>query len=111
MLIFSNGTAYFATKSSAIYIDEQGNPVKSTQLYDVECECMINTLSDDKRGRYEDGRYRNCSYSVLIDMDGVGKNFNPQSVKLEHENKGNLGEFQVQRIEYYNLTSSIEIWV
>ena len=111
MLIFINGKAYFATRSTDDYLDENGNPIQTKQLYDVECDCTINTLSEDRKGRYDDGRYRNCSYSVSINMDSVGNTFNPQSVRLEHKNKGALGEFQIQRIEYYELTGTIEVWV
>lgn len=109
MLVFRNGTASWLD-SYVNVLDEEGNPQNTEGLYS-ESECYISTLQEDRKGRYDDGRYRNCSYSVMFDMDEVSVNFSPKSITLTHENKGSLGEFTVQRIEYYNLTRSIEIWV
>jgi hypothetical protein len=68
-------------------------------------------LNENKKGSYDDGRYKNCTYSIIIDYSSVDDNFNPVSVELTHDKKGNIGEFTIQRIEYYSLTKSIEIWV
>lgn len=92
MLLFSNG-----------YISAMG----------VRARCYIETLSEDKRGEIasEQVRYATQSYSVLLDADSVPQDFIPQAVALEHDRKGVLGNFTVQRIEWYDLTKSIQIWV
>lgn len=109
MLVFRNGTANWLDSYTNV-LDKDGNPQRAEGLYS-EAVCYITTLEENKKGMYDDGRYRNCSYSVMFDMDSVSYDFNPKSVSLHHENKGFLGDFTVQRIEYYNLTRSIEIWV
>lgn len=109
MLIFKNGVAIFK-KQSSVTFDDNGHPLPSVAEL-LEVVCNITTLSENKKGTYEDGRYKNCTYSILIDYSSVDDNFNPVSVELTHDKKGNIGEFTIQRIEYYSLTKSIEIWV
>lgn len=115
MLVFVNGyMTYFDDEGDAV-LDENGNPAVesgSDSGGDSDSvECYIETLTADKRGRYDDGRYSNCQYSVLINSESVPLSFFPKKVRLEHNRKGDLGLFEVQRIEFYDLTQSIELWV
>lgn len=75
--------------------------------------CYIETLSEDKRGNAtaEQVRYANRSYSILLDADSVPQGFNPTVVALEHDRKGTLGQFTVQRIEWFDLVKTVQIWV
>lgn len=110
MLIFQNGTAYFNTAENVADIDEYGLPIRSGG-FDLSVPCYIETQNENKRGHYDDGAYPNGSFVVSFDYDGVGEDFSPTKVRLEHERKGNLGEFTIQRIEYYDITRTIQIWV
>ena len=117
MLVFVNGyMTYFDDEGDAV-LDENGNPgvdsgSDSGSGYDgTSVECYIETLTADKKGRYDDGRYSNAQYSVLINSENVPLSFNPLKVGLVHDRKGDLGVLEVQRIEFYELTQSIELWV
>lgn len=109
MLIFPNGTLEFATMPHAV-IDKNGNPIAETST-DSECRCTIETITENRNGRNDAGQYMNASYSVLLDEDSVEDDFNPSLVTLIHDDKGNLGQFKVQRIEHYHLTRSIQLWL
>ena len=113
MQIFPNGKlGYTNTTATAGDLDEHGMPVAASSTPSVEVVCTITTLSEDRKGRYDDGRYRNCMYSVTCNMEDVGVEFNlVKSVHLSHDIKGDLGNFQVQRIEFYTITQTVEIWV
>ena len=92
-------------------LDAEGMPIPVPTRQMSEVRCTITTLTEHSRGRYEDGKYRASSYSVTLNSEDVAADFAPSVVTLVHERKGNLGTFQVQRIEYYDITQTIEIWV
>ena len=113
MQIFPNGTmTYTVTDTSLPDLDENGYPVSVTQGGRRSVICTVTTLTEDRKGRYDDGRYRNCRYSVTCDLDEVGTGFKDvKSVTLTHDIKGLLGTFQVQRTEFYTITQTVEIWL
>lgn len=115
MQIFPNGTMSYADPSveAQTDFDEKGLPIASSEeTTDLSVICTISTLSEDRKGRYDDGRYRNCQYSVTCNLEDVGNEFNSvKSVTLNHDIKGSLGTFLVQRIEFYTLTQTVEVWV
>ena len=114
MQIFPNGTLTYADPTVAQSdLDEDGLPVAASESVTRKTVvCTISTLSEDRKGRYDDGRYRNCQYSVTCNLEEVGTGFNSvRSVSLTHDIKGFLGTFQVQRIEFYTITQTVEIWL
>jgi hypothetical protein len=115
MQIFPNGTMTYAdpTATPQSDLDENGLPVAVSAADSmVSVVCTISTLSENRKGRYDDGRYRNCQYSVTCNLEEVGTAFKDvRSVALTHEIKGDLGTFQVQRTEFYTLTQTVEIWL
>lgn len=125
MQIFPNGRLSF-TRASQADLDEHGMPMPADNSAVQDIECTITTLEENKKGNYEDGKYRNCQYSVTFNMDDVEDTdgdtfplalanvmgtFSPCRVGLSHERFGNMGFFEVQRVEYYEITRTIEIWV
>jgi len=110
MLIFANGTLGYSSTSGSADLDANGYPVAASS-FDNEVNCTISTLTENRKGNADGARYKSCQYSVSVDMSAVESDFNPKYIKLTHENKGELGVFTVQRIEYYNITGSIELWV
>ena len=64
-----------------------------------------------RKGSYDDGDYKSCRYSVTCNLEDVGSDFHPSAVSLRHDDKGELGFYQVQRVEYYHLTNTVELWV
>ena len=118
MLVFRNGTISYVNATEVLRDVTAGT-------YDGTCGCTISTLTENKKGRYgnegkyqesqysvDEGKYQECQYSVLVNYSEVDLDtFNPSIVKLVHNRKGELGNFTVQRIEYYDITRTIEIWV
>ena len=115
MQIFPNGTMTYAdpTATPQSDLDENGLPVAVSAADSmVSVVCTISTLSEDRKGHYDDGRYRNCQYSVTCNLEDVGTEFREvKSVSLTHDIKGGLGSFQIQRMEFYTLTQTVEIWL
>lgn len=99
------------TEAHDVDLDEEGLPIPVPERQMSEVRCTITTAMEHSRGRYEDGKYRACSYSVTLNSEDVAEDFNPTAVVLTHDKKGVLGTFQVQRVEYYDITQTIEIWV
>ena len=111
MIVFPNGTLRYAD-GTAQDLDEKGFPIPAELAGGTnECRCTITTVTEDRNAVYDGGAYIQARYSVKCDMDDVGEGFNPSNVTLVHEQKGDLGAFQVIRIEYYTITRTIEIWV
>ncbi len=111
MQIFPNGYMRYGDPTQPD-LDESGMPVAVSSLDQKEVRCTISTISEDRKGRYDDGRNRNCAYSVTCNLEEVGTAFHSvRSVSLTHDITGALGSFQVQRIEFYTITQTVEIWV
>jgi len=114
MQIFQNGKmTYTYPIVGKSELDGNGLPIPAYgSVGQVEVVCTISTLSENRKGKYDDGRYRNCQYSVTCNLEEVGTEFNSvKSVALRHDIKGNLGSFQIQRIEFYTITQTVEIWL
>jgi len=113
MQIFPNGTLSYALPTQAAQeLDASGWPIEASSSTLRSVPCTISTLSEDRKGRYDDGRFRNCQYSVTCNMEDVGTEFcGVKYVTLTHEIKGSLGSFTVQRIEFYTITMTVEIWI
>lgn len=109
MLVFLNGILTYSQIETQ-RLDKYGNPIAENAT-EKHVQCFINTSSENRNGRYEDGQFKHATYNVLVDMDSVEDNFNPKRISLLHQQKGNLGSFPVQRIEFYTITRSIELWV
>ena len=96
MQIFPNGTMTYAdpTVTPQSDLDENGLPVAvSSDVEKKSVGCTISTLSENRKGIYDDG------------INSV------RSVSLTHDIKGDFGTFQVQRIEFYTITQTVEIWL
>jgi hypothetical protein len=125
MLIFKNGYVSWVQTSTQDLVDTNGNAI-AVEGQMRKAECYIDVVQEDKRGELSDGhtqrsngkytqrsngKYTQRSYKVLLDQSSVPAKFNPTSITLHHNRKGNIGTYTVQRIEFYDLTGSIEIWV
>lgn len=110
MLIFSNGTAFFGCTNGESDVDENGMPIVNEELT-TEAPCYIESIGEGRDGSYEEGKYPRGSFTISLDFDSVGDDFAPKRVRLVHERKGDLGVFSIQRIEFYSLTRTIQVWV
>lgn len=92
-------------------LDSEGYPIALPKQQMAEVRCTITTVTEHRKGSYDDGDYKSCRYSVTCNLEDVGSDFHPSAVSLCHDDKGELGFYQVQRVEYYHLTNTVELWV
>lgn len=107
MLPFKNSTLYWIESTSAVPMVQ----MQSVGVPEASCEAYVETLSENKKGSNSDGKYKNCSYAIYVNMSSVTDGWNPSFVKFVHKHKGESEWMTVQRIEFYDLTNTIEIWV
>jgi hypothetical protein len=110
MLIFQNGTAYFDAPQATSDIDENGKPIAGAAI-SLEVPCYIEFGSESRNGKTDDGKIPRLSFTVSFDYDSVGADFNPSVVRVVHNYKGDLGTYTIQRLEHYDLTRTIQVWV
>ena len=121
MQIFPNGIMRYYSHGAAVPeeprtermedLDSEGYPVALPKQQMAEVRCTITTVTEHRKGSYDDGDYKSCRYSVTCNLEDVGGDFHPSAVSLRHDDKGELGFYQVQRVEYYHLTNTVELWV
>lgn len=106
--MFINGYIYKSTTTSSYIDSTTGELVSSEQSWDAGAPCCITTNSDTRRGVYDDGEFRQASYTVIIEMNG--KHYSAETVKLER-NGEELGEFRVLSIEPITTMGRVKIVV
>ena len=116
MLVFDNGTVSWDELAVPPTFNESGD-IEASEKHEMSARCNISILSENKKD-YEDGKAESATYLVTIDMESVPNvstnasgQLSATYIKLQHDRKGCLGVFPIQRIEYYEITQSIGIWV
>lgn len=87
--------------------DAKGNPIKVSYTPGTPIECNIKTNTHNNKGVYVDGKFTQSKYILLIDMD---PSFTADRISINYHGK-DLGDFQVQDIEYLDAVDSIKITV
>ena len=82
---------------------EIGDTIPVVMTWGTPIECNIKTSSGT--GRYEDGTFKIPSYEVLIEM----QSFDADRVKLTDNRNVDLGEYQVQDIQFLDYTEMVKI--
>ena len=107
-MIVENGTIRIYSIESGGF-DENGNPIKPTEILGEAIPCNWKRNSYEKRGVYEDGVFTAASYIILVDA----KEFVPCRFRL-FDSKGNsLGDYQVRQkgISFLDYVNCIELIV
>ena len=89
----TNGTLQYCSLAEGGF-NEDGEPIAAgTPTLSKAIPCSIKTVTNNSKGRYEDGKFNQASYEILVET----ANF-PLSVKrVRLQRKGiDLGEFAVQ---------------
>lgn len=95
-------------QSSTGRFDELGNPVIEDAVYGEEIECCIQTVNDNRKGRYIDGIFRQSSFYIFVESC----NAIPASTMIKVERNGEyLGEFNIQSVEELSSVGRIKITV
>lgn len=83
--------------------NEFGELVESTFLWSEPIPCHIKTNSDNRRGKYEDGEFRQASFTILTEqMDNLS--FNRVRLERQGEDLGEYGVMNAENIESQNRT-------
>jgi hypothetical protein len=82
---------YFSSMGGGF--DEDGEPIGATEAWSDPVDCFIETVTNNSKGRYEDGKFNQASYEVLVENGAVPIDIN--RVRLVRLGK-TLGEFAVQ---------------
>ena len=71
-------------------MDEAGRPAEATAGWSASRPCQIQTNSDNRKGRYEDGIFHQASYTLLVEL----QTFPHKRIRIERGGE-QLGEFDV----------------
>lgn len=102
----ANGTLQYLTTTPASK-NEYGEPIPAHTSLSKPFRCSIKTNSDNRKGVYEDGLFRQASFSVLLESQKL-EEFN--RVRLTRDGE-DLGEYQVMSREQLKSVGRISILV
>lgn len=89
----TNGYLQYTIYSSGGF-NEDGEPIAvGTATWSEAVPCHIKTVTNTSKGRYEDGKFDQASYEVLVETSNIPLDVN--RVRLVR-GKTDLGEFVVQ---------------
>ena len=88
----TNGILQYLTHTDGGFNDD-GEPIMGTDSWSTPVSCSIKTVTSDSKGRYEDGKFNQASYEVLVENGQVP--FDTNRVRLMR-NDVELGEYVVQ---------------
>lgn len=87
-----NGYLQYLTHTGGGFNDD-GEPVMGTDTWSTPVPCSVNTVTNNSQGEYEDGKFNQASYEVLVENGQVPIDTN--RVKLFRYDV-ELGEYAVQ---------------
>lgn len=64
----TNGTLRFSTYIPGGFNDD-GEPIAGHDGWSEAIPCSIKTVTNNSKGRYEDGKFNQASYEVLVEPD------------------------------------------
>lgn len=75
-------------------IDEYGEVIAPSSEWSEPIPCSIKTNSDNRKGKYEDGEYRQASFTILVELTS----FPYGRISLQRLGE-ELGEYRVMSSE------------
>lgn len=94
-----NGTLSYLIEQTASF-DEDGVPTPNVSTWSQPVECWIQTNTHNERGTYQDGKFTQASYLVLLERQRLATE--PSRVRLVRGTK-ELGEYDVQDCQRVHL--------
>lgn len=59
-------------------LDSEGYPIALPKQQMAEVRCTITTVTEHRKGSYDDGDYKSCRYSVTCNLEDVGGTSTPR---------------------------------
>lgn len=83
--------------------NEFGELVESSSSWTDPIPCHIKTNSDNRKGKYEDGEFRQASFTILAEqIDNLS--FNRVRLERQGEDLGEYGVMNAENLESQNRT-------
>ncbi|MCQ2299703.1 MAG: hypothetical protein MJZ81_06235 [Bacteroidales bacterium] len=95
--------------TEGIEFDIDGNPVAAGISWSEGIECSVQTVRDTRKGVYEDGNFRQASFSILVEEVTEALR-NAGIVRVERLGE-DLGEYRVMSIEPLETVGRVRIMV
>lgn len=73
--------------------NDDGEPLAAETSWSDHIPCSIRTVTNNSKGRYEDGKFNQASYEILVETAGFPLDI--KRVRLQRDGV-ELGEFAVQ---------------
>lgn len=89
----TNGILKYCIPSMSF--NDDGEPSWGDTSWSDGMPCLIKPITNNSKGRYEDGKYSQASYEVLVESACLPNDIN--RIKLQRDGQ-ELGEFAVQGI-------------
>lgn len=104
----TNGTLQYCIISEGGF-NEDGEPIATgSTTWSEAISCSIKNVTNNSKGRYEDGKFNQASYSILAEPANIP--LNVTRVKLQR--KGiELGEYAVQGLPTPTTMNRVKIIV
>lgn len=96
----------FSIEVQGASVNQYGEPTKGETIEGAPIPCAIITNTDTRKGVYEDGEFRQASYTILIEE----QEFHHDRIKLQR-GREELGEFRVLRAMPLLTVGRVEILV
>lgn len=88
--------------------NEVGEPIPAQTGWSDPIKCSVKTNSDTRKGKYEDGKFRQASYVVLLECQKIPGDISRVRITRYTEN---LGEHDIMNIEPLVTVGRIQIIV
>lgn len=103
----TNGTLQYGTFTGGGFNDD-GEPITGTTSWSEAIPCSISAVTNNSKGRYEDGKFNQASYTVLVEKTDFPLDI--KRVRLQRYGI-DLGEFAVQGLPIPTSIDRIKIVV
>lgn len=103
----TNGYIQYSKHASAGF-NEDGEPIAASPYWSENIPCSIKTVMNSSKGRYEDGKFNQASYEVLVETANLPTVVT--RIKL-FRNGSELGEYAVQGLPTPTTMDRIKIVV
>ena len=103
----ANNGYFIVCKSSSGGYDNLGQPIESQPINSMPISCHIQTVRDDKKGVYQDGKFIQRSYIIHIPFD---RTFDHSDLEV-FINEKSAGKFTIQSIEHLSMVGRTKITV
>lgn len=104
--MYCNGQLYIETRTEG-GVNEYGEPIGDTvQWSETPIDCSIAPNNDTRLGKYEDGEFRQASYTILIEEGW----FMAERIKLFRGSES-LGEYRIMSVRPLPTMGRVQIIV